>query len=82
MTPIENGGYRPVSVARSGMMDSDGRRCTADEADAAWAAIGVFPVLVAYMTIPEIAECQRNHSLDRVFQLVGVNQAWAKECAK
>ena len=82
MTPIENGGYRPVSVARSGMMDSDGRRCTADEADAAWAAIGVFPILVAQMTIPEIAECLRKHSLVGVFQAVGENQAWAKEGAK
>ena len=82
MTPIENGGYRPVSVARSGMMDSDGRRCTADEADAAWAAIGVFPILVTQMTIPEIAECLRKHSLVGVFQAVGENQAWAKECAK
>ena len=76
MTPIEHGDYWP------GMFDSDGRRCTDDEDDAAWgaawAAIGVFPVLHAHMTIPEIAECLRKQSLVGLFHALGENELWGR----
>jgi hypothetical protein len=56
VTRKENSGYRVAGVVPAGVFDTDGRSCTAEEAERVQTVLEVFPELIGNRTIPEIAE--------------------------
>jgi hypothetical protein len=56
VTRNENSGWRVASVVPAGVFDTDGRSCTAEEAERVRTVLEVFPELIGTRTIPDIAE--------------------------
>ena len=67
MTRKDDSGWRVASVVPTGMFDSDGRSCTAEEAERVRTVLEVFPELIGQRTIPEIAEVLKAHGVLELF---------------
>lgn len=67
MTRKKKGGWRIAGAVPAGVFDSDGRSCTADEAERVRTVLEVFPELIGKRTIPEIAERLKSVGVLEVF---------------
>lgn len=67
MTRKKNGGWRIAGAVPAGVFDSDGRSCTAEEAERVRTVLEVFPELIGKRTIPDIAERLKSHGVLELF---------------
>ena len=67
MTRKNNGSWRVANVVPAGVFDSDGRSCTAEEAERVRTVLEVFPELIGNRTIPEIAERLKSQGVLELF---------------
>lgn len=71
MSKKKNGGWRIAGVVPAGVFDTDGRSCTAEEAERVRTVLEVFPELIGKRTIPEIAARLKSAGVLELFPTAG-----------